>query len=251
MKKNTNYIFLTAVISAGLFSSAMAADASRSAANNFYGKVEAGAAILSNLGNQNFPNANVNAGPAFGVEAGYRVHEKIRLGMNFGYQKNNMPSYRTNEPLANANGSAPINNEFKLGNLSSMNTMFNVYYDLLEYDGFTPYATLGFGLAKNKIGTSSVSYESTQNLRTGRAVSASGLCDYKKASKTNFALNVGFGALYEITPKVSLDMGYRYKNLGKVATKSDNEGLELYNLAKEYTVKLNSHNVAFGLIYNF
>ena len=67
-------------------------------------------------------------------------------------------------------------------------------------------------------------------------------------TKTNFAWNIGAGAAWKITDLISLDLGYRYADFGKVSvTNYVDANNDLYNL----DVKVKSHDVMLGLRFTF
>ena len=57
--------------------------------------------------------------------------------------------------------------------------------------------------------------------------------------KTGFAWNVGLGAMYNISSDFSVDLAYRYRDLGKVKINDTD------------SKKLKSHNVTVGVVYKF
>ena len=228
------------IIFAGITNSALPGNA----ATNFYTKVEAGDAIAASVGDQGlkFVDSKPKEGATFGMEAGYKVNQNFRVAINVGYQKNKLEKSFSKDSELN------YISQLKLGSLSSTNSMVNVYYDIIEYSGITPYITLGAGFSRTKIDTLGLADKTTEiGSSTGKLIDVDSL-SYKGASKTNFAWSVGAGGLYKINQKISLDFGYKYKDLGKV---TESISFQEANLPKEYTAKLRSHNVTLGVMYNF
>ncbi|MCL2763616.1 MAG: porin family protein, partial [Treponema sp.] len=88
---------------------------------------------------------------------------------------------------------------------NNIQTLFaNVYYDINTGTKFTPYVGAGMGAGF---------------IRT-KGYGDWGWATFDTGSKTvtNFAWNVGLGLGYQITNNVTLDVGYRFADLGKVQT---------------------------------
>jgi opacity protein-like surface antigen len=117
----------------------------------------------------------------------------------------------------------------------------NAYVDLGTWYGFTPYLGAGIGTSRNTI-HGLVDVNVPQN----------GLAYAGSDSKWNFAwaLYAGFG--YQISPNLTLDVAYRYINLGDGQTKdiiaSDGTNA-IYN--PMYFKDITSHDIMVGLRYSF
>lgn len=153
MTNNINKILLTTALAIGSLSLAVAdGGTSTSSTGGFYGKIEAGGAVSTKLSSQSFKftKSKTDTGPAFGVEAGYKLDNNLRVGLNLGYQQNDVSSY-----TQVAKSEIPELN-FKIGKLKLDTAIFNVYYDIENSSKFTPYFTVGFGASRNKVDKSSV-----------------------------------------------------------------------------------------------
>jgi opacity protein-like surface antigen len=85
--------------------------------------------------------------------------------------------------------------------------MANAYFDLGNWNGFTPY--IGGG-----IGAANVTISDFQDVNV-----QAGAYGYAKDHSTwNFAWAINPGVAYEITPKVTLDLSYRFLSLGNAST---------------------------------
>jgi outer membrane autotransporter protein len=90
-------------------------------------------------------------------------------------------------------------------------TLFvNAYFDWRNSTAFTPYVNLGLGTsflsAKGKI--VDLSDGETDN--------------FGRKTTTHTAWNIGLGSAWQLSDTISLDLGYRYANLGnKARTKDD------------------------------
>lgn len=105
--------------------------------------------------------------------------------------------------------------------------MLNAYYDFTNSTDFTPYVGAGIGYARLKT-NSQVSYQSFGK------------------KENNFIWNLGVGVAYEITPNVSLDVGYRYVDYGKVSSATN-----IYTRPANARSKLRAHEFNFGIRYTF
>lgn len=100
----------------------------------------------------------------------------------------------------------------------------NVFWDITNYGGFTPY--LGFGLG--------VAYHTLSGI-TAPAGSSSN-------SKASFAYNLSAGLSYDFTDNMQLDIGYRYVDLGKTRAK----GADPIKVEK-----IRAHEIKAGVRFNF
>lgn len=104
------------------------------------------------------------------------------------------------------------------GSTSSVSFMANVYYNLLEAAGFSPYITSGVGFANLSM--------------DGRPDPAD------DTSATVFAWQVGAGLMYDINPTIAIDGRYRYF----ATADGDFNGTDL---------SLDSNTVSIGVLFRF
>lgn len=88
--------------------------------------------------------------------------------------------------------------------LRSYTAMFNVYKDLGNYSGFTPYVGAGVGLAYNKL---SEVYFTDNPYLTNRIEGNSDL---------SFAWSLMAGVGYQVSERAILDFGYRFMDMGSI-----------------------------------
>lgn len=100
----------------------------------------------------------------------------------------------------------------------------NVYWDICEYKGFTPYVGAGIGFA----------FVNTEASALGYSIDD---------SKTVFAGQVGFGCAYAITDSVAVDLGYRFLMMGN--------GEVEYMDAKLESKDITAHQFMLGLRVTF
>jgi len=224
------------------------------AQDSYYVKGEVGVTMPQKIAEQKLKKSAI-----FGIEGGYKMNENFRFGLGLNF----------------ANGMKFKDDGAQKGaKVSSVILETNAYYDIADFNGFTPYLTAGVGVAKNKFkvsdssstptvvtgaSTSSSSSATTGTTRgfyapqakAGAAVPAAGdvkilstTTDSKSLKKTGFAWNVGFGGMYNINPEFGVDLAYRYRDLGKVKIGKDSSN-------KDISKKLKSYNVTVGVVYKF
>jgi opacity protein-like surface antigen len=132
-----------------------------------------------------------------GLGAGYRLNSSMRADVTLGYR----PNYRLND----ADQKNPPAH-FK-ARVSSLSVLMNGYYEFGLTDS-TAYVGAGIGLAQNKIDR--ISIES--NFVGGRQANALG------GTKTGFTFAVMAGFGIPLSRQLTLDVGYRYIDLGKIET---------------------------------
>ena len=89
--------------------------------------------------------------------------------------------------------------------------MFNMYYDVLPYNWWSPYVGLGLGWTKMK-------YTDIDH--------TSGFDTAEKTTRFTWAL--GAGLSLKVTNRLNVDLGYRYYNMGKLEGKEDIKANEVY-----------------------
>lgn len=126
-----------------------------------------------------------DVGLALGVAAGYDFGNNIRIEGEIAYQKNDLDKVSM----------AGIGEADLTGDVSSLALLLNGYYDFKNKSAFTPFISAGLGFAKVELNDFNVP--------------GSGLPGTNE-DDTVFAYQVGAGVSYAVTPKVSLDVKYRY-----------------------------------------
>ena len=121
--------------------------------------------------------------------------------------------------------------------LRSYTAMLNLYKDLGNYSGFTPYVGAGVGLAYNKL--SEVYFTGNPNL-TNRIAGNSDL---------SFAWSLMAGVGYQISDRAILDVGYRFIDMGSIESGRVDSG----GFANPAVVldDLRAHEIKVGIRYHF
>lgn len=98
--------------------------------------------------------------------------------------------------------------------VSSVTSMFNLYFDLGTWAGLTPYVGAGVGATQLDVS----SYHSVHAPATGRV---------DENLKWNFAWAAMAGVSYSLTDYFLIDVGYRYLDMGDARTGNDRRGRSL------------------------
>lgn len=120
----------------------------------------------------------------------------------------------------------------------TLNTfMVNAYYDFRNSTAFTPYVSVGLGMASLK---HQAKYEYTEISYP----SGSREFDAYSKSKTamNFAWSLGVGTQYTFNDNLALDLSYRYLDAGK----SDVSFIE-----SKSKIKVRTNDIMLGVVYRF
>jgi opacity protein-like surface antigen len=123
------------------------------------------------------------------------------------------------------------------GKLKNYTAMVNVYYDFDMDSVVTPYAGLGLGYSLNKTDKATWSLPSTANTTEG------------SKSVHTFAWSATLGGKYDIDSKFSVDLAYRYADLGKFRNNGAySDGTTGASIRFN---RLHSNEVVLGLTYSY
>lgn len=179
---------------------------------------------------------------AYGVNFLPAYNVPIRLEFEYAYHdKVNLNSTVTGAPALTISG-INITEMKNKNNVTSQTFMFNGYYDFINHSKFTPYLSVGLGSAYTKFETAAEIASSTTTIENNNASDKS----------SHFAWAVGAGVSYAINPNLSLDLSYRYLNMGE-----SKNTLHYINHATSDTVdienkiKVDAQDLTFGLRYSF
>lgn len=199
MKKLLAVLSLTSA----LVGSTAIADAGMNNADSFYVKVGAGFASGKSIkftGNEvavKDKKHKVGSGVSIHAGAGYKFNENLRADLVFNYRPNNKVKLHNDTK-------AVYHRDLKA---SSMGVTANLYYDVMTFNGFTPYVTAGVGFAKNKIAKINHDNGLTE---TNKVVTS-----LKSKGQGQLTWNAGVGFTVNITEDSKIDAGYRFVGLGK------------------------------------
>ncbi|MEX9217118.1 outer membrane protein [Providencia rettgeri] len=120
----------------------------------------------------------------------------------------------------------------------TLNTfMVNAYYDFRNSTAFTPYVSVGLGMASLK---HKAKYEYTEisYLPSSREFYS----DSKSKTATNFAWSLGVGTQYSFNDNLALDLSYRYLDAGKSDVSDD---------GSKSKIKVRTNDIMLGVVYRF
>src|SRR5262245_39230670 len=194
-------------------------------------------------------NTVVNTGlgfdssPLFGVGVGYQWNNWLRFDVTGEYRgKANFHGMDIVRP--NGGGNTYVDNY--TASKSEWVGMFNGYIDLGTWWNFTPFVGAGVGFARNTI-SSFVDVCPIAPPCTGGSVATGGT-----ASKWNFAWAAHAGVAYHVSPAFTVELAYRYLDLGNAQT-GDLIAFDGTNNVNNpmYFNHLTSHDVKLGVRWMF
>ncbi|GGK34297.1 outer membrane protein [Salinarimonas ramus] len=155
-----------------------------------------------------FLHSDFAASPFVGVGVGYRFNSWLRADVTGEYRGRSQ--YRGLDRVRQT-GAAAFNqaNEFYFDKTEWVG-LVNGYLDLGTWHGVTPFVGAGAGFAHVTIDN----FRDVVTLRSGH----SGVAYADADSRTNFAWALYAGLGYEVSPNLSLELGYRYLNMGDGGT---------------------------------
>lgn len=134
-------------------------------------------------------------------------------------------------------------NEDRASQLESDSFLFNMYFDIHTGTIFTPYVGAGIGVTN-----ASMDY----NFKSGKySIPESRFSDWK------MSWNVGAGVGVAITKNLTLDLGYRYSDLGRFGGyaglyKDDYQAGSTWRVDEDHRdYNLTAHEVTLGVRYTF
>lgn len=156
---------------------------------------------------------DIKSTPFFGIGVGYQFNNWLRFDMTAEYRGKSLFIAQDKYPGGNGTFNRSTNdtqgqflpgtNEYT-ADIESWVGLWNAYADLGTYFCVTPYVGAGIGLA-------SVSVLGLKDVN----VPNGGISYGADNTETNFAWAVYGGLAYEVNPSVTLDLSYRYTDLGE------------------------------------
>jgi opacity protein-like surface antigen len=182
-----------------------------------------------------FENERFGKSMMVGLGVGYKFNNWFRADVTAEWRKN-YQFHATNSGTGYVDGYSDERARF-----SARTLMLNGYVDLGTWSGFTPYVGAGMGVTTNELKgwTTQVFCYTALCTPSGPALTI------PDTRKSGFTWALMAGTAIEITPNLSLDVGYRFLHLGAVTTGTDAFGVG----AKIGAVKINE--VKAGLRYKF
>jgi opacity protein-like surface antigen len=180
---------------------------------------------------------NFESGMLFGVGAGYRWNNWLRFDVTGEYRGET--GFHGFDTWTDVNGDPRFNNY--TAKKSEWLVLANAYIDLGTWWCVTPFIGAGVGW----------SYVTMHSFRDAGIAETSGLPTMAfadAASKSNFAWALHAGLAYEVTKAFTIELAYRYVNLGKGVTGDiiAFDGTNDVNNPMHFK-DITSHDVKFGL----
>lgn len=181
------------------------------------GPVAAGASsgLLSPAAREAFGQASQSAFGMVDAGAGYRFNAWFRMDGTLEYRSGDrLKAHSTlTDPASPTFGSLQYSDSTR-ADLSSFVALVNGYADFGAYWGVTPFAGAGAGLADNRV--SGFTADGLGSSSSRGALASSGA--FANGSKTNFAWALMAGLDIDLAPGLTLEIGYRYLNMGSITT---------------------------------
>ena len=157
-------------------------------------------------------NKSFDAAPLFGLGVGYAVNNWLRFDVTGEYRGN--ANFHGLDIGAIPGGGSAVDRY--TASKSEWTFLFNGYADLGTWQHFTPFVGAGVGFSRNTIsnfGDFSTCVNSLSCAGNGGADAFAGT-----ASSWNFAWALYGGLAYNVTRNVTLELAYRYIDLGNATT---------------------------------
>ena len=188
---------------------------------------------------------DIKSSPLFGIGIGYQFNNWLRFDMTGEYRGKSLFIAQDKYPGGNGSYSRASNdadgtflpgtNEYT-ADIESWVGLWNAYADLGTYWCITPYVGAGIGIA-------SVSVLGMKDVNVPNGGVAYGADN----TETNFAWAVYGGLAYDVNPSLTLDLSYRYTDLGeaKSGTVTAYDGTSSY--AGVDLGRVTSHDLMLGM----
>ena len=196
---------------------------------------------LSNAleGNNSFQNVGIgfDASPLFGIGVGYYFNDWLRFDLTGEYRSK--ANFHGTQVITS--GGSTITDEYTASK-SEWLFLLNGYVDLGTWAGVTPFVGAGVGTARNTI-------SSFQDICT--VCAGGGVAFGDTASKWNFAWALHAGLAYKVTKNFTIELAYRYVDLGDAASGDLYTYLGTNNIVNPMEFHhLTSHDIKLGLRFN-
>jgi len=182
---------------------------------------------------------------AVGYDFDKRLGVPVRTELEYSYlgRASGSAAYREDLPSIPAIGTVTYKQKMNI-----QTVFLNAYFDINTGTPFTPYIGGGIGFAM--IGVKKAKAVTTISPFSGTSISNPVSVGSK--SQTNFAWNIGAGIGWDITPTITLDLGYRYMMLGEARSKWGNaSGGASMAFYRTKVDDVNIHQVQLALRYTF
>lgn len=181
-----------------------------------------------------------------GIGAGYRFNNWFRVDGTLEYRGG--ATVGVSDTIFNPFANGTQTNTYQ-GNLSSMVALFNAYVDLGTWNCLTPYLGAGIGVARNRITGMTDQGIVFANEPFGPVSPTLGTAGSGDKTGMAWALMAGVG--YEVNKNLTLEVGYRYLNLGDAQSGPIRNAFLAESYAPLKAKSLDSHDFKIGMRWNF
>lgn len=189
--------------------------------------------------------SDFDSGVLFGAGVGYKVNNYLRFDVTGEYR--GRTAYNGTDRLGwlgTAPGSYNQTNEFSASKKEYVG-LVNAYLDLGTWSGITPYIGAGVGFANVRIENFR---DAGQGFNPFTGEGFTSLATSSSKSKTNFAWALMAGLGYAVNENLTLELGYRYINLGDGETGDSVSFSGSNQVVDKWTFKdIDSHDLRFGM----
>jgi opacity protein-like surface antigen len=179
-----------------------------------------------------------DSAPFFGVGIGYQFNNWLRVDVTGEYRAN---AHFHGSQVASFGGII-LPDDYHASK-SEWLFLANAYVDLGTWWCVTPFIGAGIGGSYNKIS----SFTDIGATQVGATILSTTYAD--DASKFNFAWAAYAGLAYQVTPRFTVELAYRYLNLGSATTGPTNsfDGVTVVNGTPFQFKDLTSHDIKLGV----
>lgn len=186
-----------------------------------------------------FVSKSFDSAPFFGVGVGYQFNSWLRMDVTGEYRG------RANLHAASQDSNGAY--ETYTGSKSEFTGLVNVYADLGTWWHVTPFVGAGVGASYNRIHDF---YDTCASVNYGCQGQITGVAD-GTGTKWNLAWALYAGLGYQVTPGLTVELAYRYINLGDAQSGFFHNvaGVGPYSAPFEFK-DITSHDVKLGVRWN-
>lgn len=150
-------------------------------------------------------NHDMKSSPLFGIGIGYKRNHWLRFDLTGEYRGD--AAFFAMDRLPNGTTPTGLQTNEYTADISSWLGLANAYWDIATWCGLTPYVGAGIGFA-------TLSVEGLKDVN----VPASSVFYGANNTTTNFAWALHAGLAYDVSPGLTIDLAYRYADLGNAAS---------------------------------
>lgn len=187
-----------------------------------------------------------------GVGIGYRFNNWFRVDGTFEYRGGGTIGATDQIDYTNIYGRpGTLRNTYR-GNMSSMVALFNAYVDLGTWNCLTPYLGAGIGVASHRVSgvtDQGVNWVDPTGPFNSVIQPTLGTAGNGNRSGVAWALMAGVG--YEVNKNLTLEVGYRYLNMGRAQSGAITDAFSGQNYGPLKVKNIDSHDIRIGMRWNF